>query len=211
MTRLHRAFFVASLFCAAPAVQAYVVSYNITINTTALSGTTGFLDFQFNPGPNSVAPANAYLSGFSSSGVLDLTGLFTSGDVSGNLPGTVTFDNGTPLNDYSPNFTFGSSIAFQVSLAWTQPVLPPASGSAFVFYMYQNSSGQFFTGAPSPDGRAFDLNIDPNGGTTVNNDFASAVSIVPNGVTVTPEPGGMGAMLALALAALVVRARGKRV
>jgi len=192
--------FVAVLLSAATTARADSINYLITVDTESISGSTGFLDFQFNPGPNNVAAATATLENYSSSGTLDLNGLLTNGDVSGNLPGTVTFDNGTQLNEYSPNFTFGASIQFQVVLSWTQPDVPPDSGSLFSFYMFQDATQQYVSGDSSPDGRAFDLNVNADG-TTPSNNYSSGSSAPAtiSAISSTPEPGSMVLMSAFGL------------
>ncbi len=66
--------------------------YQVTIDTSSLSGTTGNVDFQFNPF-GAAGAATDTISGFTSAG---------------SLPVTVT--NGTGFNDYSQTFTFGISL-----------------------------------------------------------------------------------------------------
>jgi len=92
------------------------VIYFVTVDTTAIGGTPGNIDFQFNPGGSSSQPAFVSISLFSSSGGI-LTGApFTVGDVSGALPGDVTIANTAALNDYFQPFTFGTSFQFQLLL-----------------------------------------------------------------------------------------------
>ena len=67
-------------------------TYQVYVNTSAIAGQSGFLDFQFTPGSNAQAalahilnfdPYNGSLSGAP----------VTTGNVSGNLPNAVTLGN----------------------------------------------------------------------------------------------------------------------
>lgn len=128
----------ALLVCAVPA-QAGVV-YSVSVDTSLLtSGTTGNLNFQFNPGGGS-QEASASLSNFTTDGTL--TGVPTlTGDVSGTLPGTVTFGNSTGFNDYFHGFTFGSSFSFLLTLygpAIDAPNGTATSGTTFGVAMFDD-------------------------------------------------------------------------
>jgi len=60
------------------------VVYGVTVDTSSVSGTSGFLEMQFNPGGSSLA-ATATVSGFNAgSGVL-----IPAPDVLGNVTGTL--------------------------------------------------------------------------------------------------------------------------
>jgi hypothetical protein len=48
----HKLPFFAVLLCAfSGAVSAAPITYDVTVNTSSITGTTGSLDFNFNPGP----------------------------------------------------------------------------------------------------------------------------------------------------------------
>ncbi len=83
-----------------------IVTYAIDVNTSGLSTDSGYLDFQFNPGPSS-DPATVTLSGFTSDGTL-VPGAPDGGNIgdviSGTLPGTVIIGNADVLNDYNEGF-----------------------------------------------------------------------------------------------------------
>src|ERR1039458_8079270 len=113
--------FGALLSCLAGVVAAGPVTYNVTVNTSSISGTMGSLDFNFNPVPLATQPASLQILNFTSDGTLvncaaNVQGFCPTGGVSGLLPGTVTFNNGASFNDYFDGFTFGSTLSFQVSL-----------------------------------------------------------------------------------------------
>ncbi|MGK5079763.1 NF038129 family PEP-CTERM protein [Janthinobacterium sp. HLX7-2] len=86
------------------------LSYHVEIDTSQFSG-AGFLDFAFIAG-NSPAPgATAILSQFTGAfGVLESQ----DGEVSGSLPGTLSFGNGGAYNDWFHNVTLGGTFGFNI-------------------------------------------------------------------------------------------------
>lgn len=119
------------------------ITYTETINTSSISGTTGSFYFQFNPGPSVAQSASLQIMNFLSDGAPVGSPVIT-GDVSGALPATITFDNGTGFNDYFQGFTFGSTLSFLISLsgpALTSPDGVSTSGSTFAFSMFSDVAG----------------------------------------------------------------------
>ena len=43
--------FIASFLCLASMASAAPITYDVTVDTSSISGTAGSLDFNFNPGP----------------------------------------------------------------------------------------------------------------------------------------------------------------
>ena len=121
-----------------------MITYNVTVDTSSISGTAGSLDFNFNPGPLVTQSASLQILGFTSDGSLvscavNIQGFCPTGDVTGTLPGTLTFDNVTGFNDYFDNFTFGTMISFVVSLygpALSVPDGVSTSGSTLASFQY---------------------------------------------------------------------------
>jgi hypothetical protein len=105
----------------------------VTANTSSISGQGGYLDLQFEPGPSTVNLATAAVSAFTTDGTL--TGAATlTGDVTGQLPGIVDFDNQTVFNDYFQETTFGSTETFTVTLSGPTPLGGGPSGFNISFY-----------------------------------------------------------------------------
>jgi hypothetical protein len=187
------------------------ITYSVTVNTSSISGTTGSLDFNFNPGPLVTQAASLQILSFSGPG--SLTGSPTlTGDVAGTLPATLTFDNGTAFNDYFQDFKFGSSLSFSVSLfgpALSSPDGVSTSGSSFAFSMFSNAAGTTpVLTSDTTDGFAFTVNVNLDGSTTVM-DYSAQTSVAPP-TSATPEPGGLITVgVAIALGALRLR-RGAR-
>jgi len=144
--------------------------YDVTVDTSAITGTVGSLDFNFNPGPLLSQDASAQILNFTTDGTLAGSPVLT-GDVSGALPSTLTFDNGTGFNDYFDGFTFGSTLSFQLSPygpAVSSPDGFSTSGSAFGFSMFSDPGGTVpVLTTDTTDGFAFTTSINLDGTTTV--------------------------------------------
>jgi hypothetical protein len=132
-----------------------------------------------------------------------------TGDVSGQLPATVTFDNGTGFNDYFDGFTFGSTLSFGVSLygpALTAPNGVSTSGSTFAFSMFSDGAGTIPTlTTDTTDGFAFTVNVNLDGTTTVTN-YSEETTVAPQ-TSVTPEPNLSLVTAGLTIALMVFRLR----
>jgi hypothetical protein len=96
LCRVLRAATALLLLAAAPAGAA--ISYTVVVDTGSVSGTSGFLDFQFNPGNATTQAATATITNFTGGTLSGAPQI--SGNVSGTLPGTITFANSTALNEY---------------------------------------------------------------------------------------------------------------
>jgi hypothetical protein len=168
------------------------VTYDITVNTSSISGTAGSLDFSFNPGGSQAQAASLQILGFSSDGSLAGSPALTA-DVSGILPSTLTFDNGTGYNDYFEGFTYGSTLSFDVSLfgpALSSPDGTSSFGSTFAFSMLSDAAGTIpALTTDTTDGFAFIVNVNLDGSTTVAN--YSDQTTVESGTSVVPEPDSL--------------------
>jgi len=189
--------FLALLF--AGGASAGSITYSVNVNTSSISGTNGSLDFNFNPGPLVTQAASLQILGFSSDGTLAGSPTLT-GDVSGALPATLTFDNGTAFNDYFEGFKFGSTLQFNVSLfgpALSSPDGTSTSGSTFAFIMFSDAAGTMPTLTSNlTDGFAYTVSVNLDGTTTATN-YA------------VPEPGTLE-LLAMGIAPMWVGLRRRR-
>jgi hypothetical protein len=197
--------FIASFLFVASLASAGPIIYDVTVNTSSVSGTAGSLDFNFNPGPLMSQAAFLQITAFSSNGTLTGSPILT-GNVAGALPATLTLNNGAGFNDYFQNFTFGSTFSFDVSLngpALSSPDGVSTSGSTFSFSMFSDAAGTIpVLTSDTTNGFAFTLNVNLDGTTTVTN-FSSQRDITPvtSGV---PEPGSL-ALVGTAIALLGTR------
>lgn len=189
--------FIATFLCFASMASAAPIAYDVTVDTSSILDTAGSVDFNFNPGPLVTQPASLQILDFTSDGTL-AGGPTLTGHVTGALPGTVTFDNGTAFNDYFEGFTFGSKLSFQVSLsgpALSSPDGTSTSGSTFAFSMFSDAAGTIpALTADTADGFAFTVGVSLDGTTPVTNSSAQT-TVVPVTPAV-PEPGTLPLMAA---------------
>lgn len=184
----------ASLFLCVSCLSASVM-YSVQVNTTALNGTAGNLDFQFNPGNVDAQSATAMVSGFSTTGVIG-TPAQLSGDVTpanASLPGAFTLGNTAQFNDLFQPITFGTSLNFLVTLggaAVNAPNNTSTSGSLFAFSLY-DAAGINPLLTNSPDGAVLDIGVNPKAAIVVTA-FQDANGNPPVAApTLVPEPGSM--------------------
>ncbi len=195
--------FVAATLCAGSLASAGAITYVVTVNTSTISGTAGSLDFNFGPGASSQL-ASLQILNFASDGTLAGNCPCGIGDVSGQLPATLTFDNGTAFNDYFDQFMFGSTISFDVSLfgpALSAPDGVSTSGSAFTFSMFFDPGGTFpVLTTDTTNGVAVEIAVNLDGTTTVTNLTEGAAFV--NAESSAPEPGSF-ILVGMALACCV--------
>ena len=182
---------IAFLLTTATLAVADPITYNVTVDTSSISGTSGSLDFQFNPGPLTTQAASLQILDFSSDGSLAGSPSLT-GDVSGALPGTLTYDNGTQYNDFFEDFTYGTTLSFEVSLygpALSSPDGVSTSGSIFAFSMFSDPAGTVpVLTTDTTDGFAATLSVNLDGTTSVT-DPSTQTSVVSS--VAAPEPASL--------------------
>lgn len=163
------------------------VTYLVTVNTSSLpANTSGYLDFQFNPGPLPSQSATVTIGDFSSDGILAGSPTLT-GDASGSLPGAATLVNGTAYNDYFEGFIFGDTLSFDVVLSGPGVNTPDgsAAGSSFAFSMFGSDGVTPLLTNDVTNGLAFTVDLNSNG-TTTPTDLSPETT-----GTLTPEPASM--------------------
>lgn len=178
------------LIGAAGTASAAPITYDVTVNTASLSGTTGSLDFNFNPGPLTTQAATVQIDSFS--GAATSGSAFLTGAASGALPGVVTLTNGTAFNDYFQDVVYGTTLTFDLSLsgpALSSPDGTSLSGSGLAFSLFSDAAGtQPALTSDAIDGFAATVGVNLDGTTTVSN-FSSDTSITAaGGSTSVPEP-----------------------
>ncbi len=155
------------------------IGYHVTLDTSTLAGTAGFLDLQFNPGGFPDAqPADLTISDFVSSGAT-LGSTTTAGGGSGTLGGTVDLKNTAVLNDLRQAITFGSQLSFDVQITGDAVAKPSDGlfGSAFALLLL-GADGTTPLATVDSGGSALRLLVDSDGST--------ASEIYPPQVSGTP-------------------------
>jgi hypothetical protein len=160
--------------------------YDVFVDTSAISGTTGFVDFAFNPTPGAQLGFAEILNfaGGTLMGVPTVTG-----DVSGTLPGILILNNDTPVNEYFQGFIFGPSMTFNLLMAGPAISNPGsfAVGSLFSYGMLDPTGTPVLT--TDPAGSALNVAVNP-GGTIAITTFPSSPGGPPI-VNITPEPASV--------------------
>ena len=111
--------------------------YHVTVDTSALNGQSGYVDFQFNPGDSSAELATAAISNLSPVANLNPSdpGNSSWGTVTGSLTSTLTLTN--DFSDFFEAFSYGNSISFDLVLSGPAVNSPSSTiGSAFAFSLY---------------------------------------------------------------------------
>jgi hypothetical protein len=165
------------------------VIYQITVDTSGVSGSSGYVDLQFNPADPSNSPsATATVSNFTGY-TGSLGSPTTDGSVSGSLTSTLTLGNSTALNAYLSSITFGATLQFLVSLNGPAFSQTAVDGSSFAFSLYNNSNPMQPLNGTNPT--VVLLELIPNvvsPGVTIGVGTDSAFSGGPNAqVTAVPE------------------------
>ncbi|CDG84589.1 NF038129 family PEP-CTERM protein [Janthinobacterium agaricidamnosum] len=164
----------ASLAAAAPVAD----TYHVEIDTSQFSG-AGFLDFSFIAGNANAPGASAILSNFSGA----LGSLASQeGQVSGALPGSVTFGNGGFYNDLFHNIVLGGKFAFDLQFDASFLDSAGDAGTTFGIGLLDNNG---YLGNAS--GNLLQFELTPlNGGVPASINANSFSNIVL--VSAVPEP-----------------------
>ena len=189
------------LILAAPAFGG-VVAYQVTVNTSSVSGTTGYIDFQLDPGSLGAAGVTAAISQFTggtlstnttTTGTTSGTNLyFIDGDVYTTPPSApillsnsnvLTLMNDDPNNELTQAITFGAQLSFVLDLSG--PGVSPTGGAV------STSGTNFVLDFLNDAQTAYLLTNDPNGLT--QSDWATGViSISNSGLVAAVNNPGLG-------------------
>ena len=154
-------------------------SFNISIDTSSLANSDGYLYFQYVP--LDAANSTATVSNFSSDGLLGLqttNGVVNGDAVSGTLPNALFFANTNGINDYNQGMHFGDSLSFLLS--FSDPGVGGLAGgsSSFSLGLFTDAYGN--SPLLTSDGSLFSLSL--------MNDVSVISQITANQVQVNPVP-----------------------
>jgi len=171
---------------------------NLTVNTSTINGTTGSIDFQFNPGPLTTQAATVQILNFTGATYVSGTQLDIGGATGGPLPTTITIANSGADNEDFEDIKFGNSLA--MTLSFTGPAITSPNGSlsssTFALALFSDLAGTKPVLTTDPNGVLATVKLDRNTGALIpqsvsgNAQFGSSV----------PEPSSLllvgGALLA---------------
>ncbi len=189
---------IALAFFFLAATSAYADQFvGVTIDTSSIAGTTGSLDFQFNPGPTSGQAATVTVldfTGGSFAGFQQDFGAASGGPVASHI----TISNTGADNEDFETFAFGNLLSFV--LDFTGPAVNSPNGtststSLFAFLLFSDTNGTIPVLTGDPNGIAALATVNLNG--TVSTEAVSPAAVV------TPEPSS----LCLVGSALILGAR----
>jgi hypothetical protein len=121
------------------------ITYWVAADTSAWSGQTGFVEFQFSPSPGGSPPTTATVFGFSATGgslgSMTANPFFTPnpmGSIAGAppYPLPVTLNNTDIVNDIVYDMTYGSNMGFLVTLSGPNVGIPGPGASAFSLFLW---------------------------------------------------------------------------
>lgn len=195
--RLAAVLLSAALF--SPLANALVI--DLTVDTTALNGTSGVLVWDLTNGDGS-ANNTAVFNSFSTDGALGASN--TIGDVSGaTLPTTIISDT-FALNSVEQAITFGNTLSFNITVS--ENFAGGLVSDAFTFSMLNSGLTDGVVQTNDPFGLDAIFSVDLN----APNSVFSKYSVLPGGPQVTlsypavPEPGIL-MLFGIGLAALGIR------
>lgn len=170
--------------------------YSVSVDTSSINTTSGYLDLVFNAAGANSQLAYASVTNFQTNGTLASTSS-TDGDASGVLPGTLSLDNGvnasppSGFNDVFQGITFGNSLSFDVTLSGPAVDTPNSNGygSSFFLYLYDSSGNTLLTTDTNYGGAAAVITLNSNGTASVS--YVSPEGSATPETSAVPEPSSM--------------------
>ena len=164
----------------------------ISVDTSAISGTSAQLAFDFIDGGT---PSNTItVSSFTTDGTLGSPTL--TGGASGLLPGTVTLTDSSFFSEYLTNITLGTQFSFTFGATSNGPDATSLP-DAFSLFLLDPITGLplFSTTDPTGSGALFVLNIDGTSGGALDVYSApggeAVITVTPITTTPVPEPSSL--------------------
>ncbi len=169
------------------ATSAYADQFvGVTVDTSSIAGTSGSLDFQFNPGPTAGQAANVTVLNFAGGSFAGLQQDF--GNVSGGPVGSssIVLNNTAQDNEDFETFHFGNLLSFVLDFsgpAVNNPNGTSTSTNLFAFMLFSDANGTIPVLTHDPNGVIGLVTVNLNGTVTMD-------AVSPE-VVLTPEPSSL--------------------
>lgn len=200
---MNKFLFAAALFGAALTVRADDI-LSVAINTSSLSGTAGYIDFEFNPSPAGSQAATIRISNFAGATYI-ANSQIRDGAASGgpltNSTAIVSIPNSAAFvsNDDEEGFTLGKTITFTLDFSGPAVSMPNGSSSpsTFTLFMTSDAAGLDPILTKDPNGVLASINISPNTGLAITSTTTPNLQFVPEPGSLALLGGGLVAGLLL--------------
>jgi hypothetical protein len=147
---------LASLLLCLIAGRAQALPFLVSVDTSLLQGSSGFLDLQFNPADVGAPGALASITGFA--GELGLVGpAMPDGAVIGTLPGPVQLANAAAFNSYFQAVQFGALFRFVVDFTGDFLTQHSSLGTSFSLALLNDALAPLLTNDVSGSLLRFEL------------------------------------------------------
>ena len=175
--------------------------FQLSVDTSTLAGTSGAIDFQFNPGPNTFQSGTVTVSAFQ--GALSTSEQKTGSATGGPLPNTLTINNTRALNEDLESIAFGNSISLKLDFSGIAINTPgasnPQSGSVFTLGLFSDAAATMPVLTYDPEGAIFREIINPGGQFTTQ--------VISPQAELVPEPGCVSLVSLAGFGLIILRAR----
>jgi hypothetical protein len=180
--------------------------FQLRVDTSSLAGTSGSIDFQLNPGPNTYQSATVTVSGFQ--GASSTSQGKTGGATGGPLPNVLTINNTQVLNEDLESIVFGNSMSLKLDFSGVAVNTPgssnPQSGSVFTLGLFSDAAATMPVLTYDPEGAIFREIINP-GGQFITQVTSPQASLVPE-----PSCAALVSLAGFGLIALRARRKERR-
>jgi hypothetical protein len=165
------------------------ITFHVSVNTTPLAGTSGFLAFDLISG-DPLQTNTATIVGFATTGVLGSSSI--SGDVTGSLtsPPLVLTTPGDFFNEFLQGITFGSGLT-TFDLTLSSNFITGSIPDSFSFFLLDSMFTPFATSDPSGANALFAIDINNAITPIVFTSSFATVTVTPAGTSAVPEPATM--------------------
>ena len=143
------------------------MDYTVMVNTSSINGTTGSIDFQFNPGVGTFQSANVNVASFNGGSYGGAQSVYGTGVAGGPPPTAISITNvGGQDNEVLDSYTFGNALTFTLDFsgpAVNAPNGTDTAGSLFAFSIFGDAAGTMPVLTSDPNGVALTVAVSDQG------------------------------------------------